>query len=131
VGTDDAAGCVYFMASPSRGTERYLYRSKLDGSGQPERVTPSDQPGTHTYDLAPGAGMAFHTWSQFDAPPVTDVVSLPAHKSLRALTDPSKLKAKLPEIVTSPVEFLTVDVSAGVTLGGWMLKPPSFAPSAK
>jgi len=131
MGVDEAAGYVYFIASPSSGIERYLYRSKLDGSGQPERVTPSDQRGTHTYDLAPGAHMAFHTWSQFDAPTVTDVVSLPAHKSLRGLTDPSKLKAKLPEIITSPVEFLTVDVSGGVTLDGWMLKPPSFDPSRK
>src|SRR6266542_3477235 len=129
VGTDEAAGCLYFIASPSNATERYLYRATLDGSGAPERVTPSDQRGTHTYDLAPGGRMAFHTWSQFDTPPVTDVVSLPAHKSLRALTDPSKLKSKLGEVITSPVEFLTVNVSGGVTLDGWMLKPPSFDPS--
>ncbi len=131
VGTDEATGYIYFIASPSNATERYLYRSKLDGSGAPERVTPSAQRGTHTYDLAPGGRMAFHTWSQFDMPPVTDVVSLPAHTSLRALTDPSKLKSKLPDIVTSPVEFLTVNVSGGVTLDGWMLKPPSFDASRR
>jgi dipeptidyl-peptidase-4 len=131
VGIDEAAGDLYFIASPSNATERYLYRSKLDGSGSPVRVTPSDQRGTHTYDLAPGGRMAFHTWSQFDAPPITDVVSLPTHKSLRALTDPSKLQSKLSGIVTSPVEFLTVPVAGGVTLDGWMLKPPSFDPSRK
>jgi dipeptidyl-peptidase 4 len=130
-GIDEASGYLYFIASPSSATERYLYRSKLDGSGSPERVTPPDQRGTHTYDLAPGGRMAFHTWSQFDAPPITDVISLPAHTSLRALTDPSKLKAKLSDIVTSPVEFLTVPVAGGITLDGWILKPPSFDPSRK
>ena len=64
VGVDDAQGWLYFIASPSNPTQRYLYRSKLDGSGTPERVTPADQPGTHTYDVAPGAHLAFHTWSQ-------------------------------------------------------------------
>jgi dipeptidyl-peptidase-4 len=131
VGADEAAGYVYFTASPGNATERYLYRSKLDGTGAPERVTPADQRGTHTYDFTPTARRAFHTWSQFDAPPVTDVISLPEHKSLRTLTDPSKLKAKLPEIVTSPVEFLTVTVSGGIALDGWMLKPPSFDASRK
>ena len=45
--------------------------------GTPERVTPSDQPGWHSYDMAPGGRMAFHTYSQFDRPPVIDVVALP------------------------------------------------------
>jgi dipeptidyl-peptidase-4 len=81
VGTDEAEGWLYFLASPSNATERYLYRSKLDGSGAPERVTPADQKGTHAYDLAPGGRMAFHTWSQFDRHPVMDVVALPAHRS--------------------------------------------------
>ena len=130
-GVDDASEYVYFVASPENATERYLYRAKLDGSGTPERVTPPGQRGTHTYELAPGGRMAFHTWSQFDAPPVTDVVSLPGHQVLRTLTDPSKLRSKLPEIVTSAVDFLTVTVSGGTTLDGWMLKPPSFDASRK
>ena len=131
VGTDEDAGWLYFRASPSNATERYLYRSRLDGSGSPERVTPQDQPGTHTYDLSPGGSLAFHTWSAFDRPPTTDVVALPAHRSLRALTDSSALRAKLTDVLKPPVEFLTVDVGGGVVLDGWMLKPSSFDPSRK
>ncbi len=131
VGTDDAAGWLYFLASPTNATERCLYRSKLDGSGTPERVTPSDQSGTHGYDIAPGGRMAFHTWSQFDRPPVTDVVSLPAHQSLRALIDPSGLQKTLADVITSPVEFLTVNIGDHVVLDGWMLKPPSFDAARK
>ena len=131
VGTDDGSGWLYFLASPSNATERYLYQSKLDGSGVPERVTPPDQPGSHSYDLAPGGRMAFHTWSQFDRPPVTDVVALPVHRSLRALTDPKPLQAKLGDVITSPVEFFTVDVGSQVVLDGWMLKPPAFDASRK
>jgi dipeptidyl-peptidase-4 len=131
VGTDDRSGWLYFLASPSNATERYLYRSRLDGSGTPERVTPSDQPGWHSYDMAPGARMAFHTYSQFDRPPVIDVVALPVHRSLRALTDPKPLQAKLADVITSPVEFFTVDVGNHVVLDGWMLRPPAFDASRK
>ena len=131
VGTDEAGGWLYFLASPTNATERYLYRSKLDGSGTPERVTPADRRGTHTYDLAPGGRLAFHTWSQMDRPPVQDVIELPSHRSLRALTDVSALEAKLATVLKAPTEFLTVDVGGGVVLDGWMLKPSSFNAARK
>jgi dipeptidyl-peptidase 4 len=131
VGTDPRDGWLYFLASPSNATDRYLYRSKLDGTGTPERVTPADQPGTHKYDLAPGGAMAFHTWSQFDRAPAIDVVALPAHRSLRALTNPAPLQAKLAAVVKPPIEFLKVDVGGDVVLDGWMLKPPAFDPARK
>ena len=130
-GLDEAQGWLYFIASPTNATERYLYRSKLDGSGVPERVTPADSPGTHIYNVAPGGRLAFHTWSQFDRPPAMDVVELPSHKSLRPLTDPTPLIKKLTEVIPKPVEMLKVDVGGGVVLDGWMLKPPSFDAARK
>jgi dipeptidyl-peptidase-4 len=45
---DETGGWLYYIASPDNATQRYLYRSRLDGSGKPERVTPNDAPGTHT-----------------------------------------------------------------------------------
>jgi dipeptidyl-peptidase-4 len=131
VGLDEANGWLYFLASPGNAIQRYLYRSKLDGSGTPERVSPADQPGTHVYDMAPGGRLAFHTWSRFDSPPVMDVVALPAHTSLRQLTDPSALTTKLTTVLKPPVEFLTVDIGGGITLDGFMLKPPSFDSARK
>jgi dipeptidyl-peptidase 4 len=131
VGTDDAQGWLYFVASPSNPTQRYLYRSRLDGSGKPERVTPADQPGTHSYDLAPGGRLAFHTWSQFNRPPAMDVVELPGHRSLRPLTDPSALRSKLAEVLKTPTEFIKVDLGGDVVLDGWMLKPSFFDASRR
>lgn len=130
-GMDEAAGWLYFTASPDDATARYLYRSRLDGAGVPERVTPPDAAGTHGYVVAPGGRLAFHTWSRVDTPPTTDVIDLPAHRSLRALTDTSALVAKLVTVTKPPVEFFTVDVGQGVTLDGWMLKPSHFDPSRR
>ncbi len=131
VGTDEKEGFLYFMASPTDATQRYLYRSKLDGTGSPERVTPADQPGTHTYNLAPGGRLAFRTYSRFDVPPKMEVVELPSHKSLRPLTDPSALVARVSGLLQPPVEFLKVDVGGGVVLDGWMVKPADFSPARK
>ena len=43
VAVDEQRGWLYFLASPENATQRYLYRSKLDGSGALERVTPKEQ----------------------------------------------------------------------------------------
>ena len=131
VTVDEKAGVVYFLASPQSPTERYLYRASLEGFSTPVRVTPADQTGWHTYTPAPGAKLAFHTFSSFDRVPVMDVVSLPDHKSLRKLTDPAPLQAKLADMLTPAVEFVKVPIGDGVTLDGWILKPASFDPSKK
>jgi dipeptidyl-peptidase 4 len=131
LGVDAAEEWVYVIASPDEPTRRYLYRTRASGQGAPERVTPADQPGTHSYRLAPGGRMAFHTWSRFDVPPVTEVVELPSHRVLRPLTDTTALRKTLAPVLATPVEFFTVAVGDGVTLDGWMLKPANFSPERK
>ncbi|NQW05281.1 MAG: S9 family peptidase [Acidobacteria bacterium] len=128
-GLDETAGWLYLLASPTNATQAYLYRSRLDGTGVPERVTPGDQPGSHSYDLAPGGRMAFHTYSSFDRLPTMDVVALPTHRSLRQLTNTQAVSAKVAPLLSPPAEFFAVDVGGGVTLDGWMLKPAAFDPS--
>jgi dipeptidyl-peptidase-4 len=130
-GFDEAAGWVYFRASPDNATQRYLYRSRLDGTGIPERVTPLTQPGTHEYNLSPNGRFAFHTYSRFDVPPTTEVVSLPDHGSRRTLAQTSALAATLAPILTPPVEFFRVGIRNGISLDGWMLKPSSFDPTRR
>jgi dipeptidyl-peptidase-4 len=131
VGVDEAGGWLYFLASPQNATQRYLYRSRLDGAGAPERMTPDDQSGTHTYDAAPNARLSFHTYSSIDRLPVTDVVDLATHRALRTLTDPSAVAAKLASVLKQPAEFFKIDIGEGVTLDGWMLKPPDFDASRR
>lgn len=125
-GFDEQAGFMYFRASPDNAGQRYLYRARLDGGSEPERVTPKDQPGTHRYDVSPNGKMAFHTWSQFERPPVMQVIELPSHKPLRALTDPSALAAKVAPLLNPAAEFFRIDIGGGVQLDGYMVKPSHF-----
>jgi len=131
VGIDEQARVAYFLASPSNAPQKYLYRASLDGGSVPVRVTPQDEPGTHGYTLAPGAKLAFHTYSRFDRPSSMDLVSLPDHQVKRGITDVGPLEKTLAGIISPPVEFLKVDVGNGVTLDGWMMKPRAFDPSRK
>jgi len=128
---DEASGWTCYIASPENATERYLYRSRLDGTGRPERLTPATQPGTHSYNIAPGARYAFHTRSSFGEPPVVDLISLPDHKTVRTLAANEKVHANVERLRRMPVEFFKVDIGDGVTLDAWMMKPPGFDPSKK
>ncbi len=130
-GFDEKGGWMYFRASPDNAGQRYLYRTKLDGSGAPERITPATQPGTHRYDVSPSGLLAFHTYSTFEAPPVVNVIELPSHKPLRALTDPSALAAKVKPLLNPPAEFFRIDIGDGVMLDGYMIKPSAFDASKK
>ncbi len=128
---DEKAGQVEFMASPENPTQSYLYRIPLDGSGRPIRVTPLDQPGTHHYQFSPGGQWAFHTFSSFGRPSVTELVSMPDHRVLRTLEGNARLRAKLDALEGDRGEFFRVEIGGGVVLDGWCLKPPGFDPTKK
>jgi dipeptidyl-peptidase-4 len=130
-GADIPHGWLYFMASPENATQSYLYRSNLDGTGRPLRVTPTDQPGWHTYNVSPDRQWAIHTYSRFDMPPRTELISLPDHHVAKTLTDNPELRAKVASLTESPVQFLRVDIGDGVVLDGYMLKPANFDPNRK
>jgi dipeptidyl-peptidase 4 len=131
VGADADQNWIYYMASPENATQSYLYRTRLDGKEKTERVTPANQPGTHTYQVSPDLRWAVHEYSTFDTPPVTDLVRLPDHQSERVLEDNRKLRSTTNQLVLSPTEFLRVDLGGGVTLDGWLIKPRNFDPSKK
>ncbi|MBA7713769.1 Dipeptidyl aminopeptidase 4 [subsurface metagenome] len=128
---DEAGGWFYYYASPDNATQKYLYRVRLDGTGEPERVTSMNQPGTHDYDFSPDAKWAFHTYSTFDTPPVTELVQLPKHRVVRVLEDNKELRNKMESLLSQPTEFFQLEIGGGVVMDAWMIKPGDFDPSRK
>ncbi len=128
---DSANGFFYFLASPTDSIRAYLYRSPLDGSKAPERLTPADETGRHTYDVSPNGAFAIHSFSSAAHPPTYDIVQLPSHKVARTLVNNDTLVAKEKTINPQPVEFLQTTVSGGVKLNTFMIKPPNFDPAKK
>ena len=58
------------------------------------RVSPPDQPGTHSYEMSKDGRWAFHTYSRFGQPPVIELVRLPEHKVVRVLADNASLRGQ-------------------------------------
>jgi dipeptidyl-peptidase 4 len=69
-GISQAAGCVYFIASPDDPLRRYLYRAAFDGSAI-SRVTPTSAEflGTNAYSVSSDGNYAIHTFSAAHCPP--------------------------------------------------------------
>jgi dipeptidyl-peptidase 4 len=130
-GVDEKAGWLYYIASPENATQRYLYRTELSGNGKPERLSPVGQPGTHSYSIAPSSTWAFHTYSTMSSPPAVELVHLPDHRPVRQLAPNATVTANVKQLDTKQPEFFKVDIGDGVTLDGWMIKPPNFDASQR
>jgi dipeptidyl-peptidase 4 len=130
-GVDEKSGWLYYIASPDNATQRYLFRTKLSGNGETERVSPAAQAGSHNYSIAPNATWAFHTYSNISSPPVVELIHLPDHQIVRVLAANSATIARVKELDVTPPEFIKADIGGGVTLDGWMIKPPHFDSSKR
>jgi dipeptidyl-peptidase 4 len=130
-GVDERGGWLYFIASPQNATQRYLYRAPLDGSSDPVRVTPATFDGTNTYNISPDGKHAFHGFSSFDNPGLRELVTLPDHSVIRPTANSAAIREKVAPLLNPPVEFFKVDAGGGVTVDGYLIKPPTFDPSKK
>ena len=131
LGTDATGEYVYHYASPQNPTQLYLYRTSLKRPGVTTRVTPADQPGTHSYSISPNGRYAVHTWSSFGSPPTIELITLPDHQRVRVLQDNAQLRSRVAGLEQGPREFFRVDIGDGVKLDGWMIKPPGFDQTKK
>ena len=130
-GVDVRERWVYYIASPENPTQRFMFRSPLDGSGLAEQLTSAILPGTHSYNISPDATYAFHTWSSFGDPPRIELISLPDHNQIRVIATNQRVRDILESEKKSPVEFFTVQTSDGMNLEGYVMKPANFDPGKK
>ncbi len=126
---DDDGGWAYFMASPEDPTARFLYRTKLDGKGALERVSPTGSAGSNKYQISEDARWAIHSFSSRDQVSRTDLVSLPDHTVRRVLEDNAEVQAAFDAVARGPIETFRVSIEDGIEVDGWMMKPPDFDPA--
>ena len=68
-------GNLYFIASPTNATQRYLYAARLDGDGSVRRITPDEPARTHTATtFRPTAAGRCTRGHHFQSPPKTEIV---------------------------------------------------------
>lgn len=127
---DEKNNLVYFTASPNNATQKYLYKTKLDGKGKLEMITPSVLPGTHSYQISPNGLFARHSYNSSVVSPVTEWMNF---KTNNPLTMEGSITNQLgrQEAQKNKVEFFKVTTEDGVEMDGWMKKPTNFNPSKK
>lgn len=127
---DEKGGYVYYIASPKNFTQRYLFRSRINGKSVAERISPDDIEGQFSYQMSTDAKWAITTFQNSTTPNKISVVSLPEHKDVTILEDNSKVKAKYDALNFTPKEFFKIDIG-DIELDGWMIKPVGFDSSKK
>jgi dipeptidyl-peptidase-4 len=124
---DEKANTIYFIASPTNATQKYLYKTKLDGKGKLELVSPATQQGTHEYSISPNGKYAEHGFSNTSTRPTEELIELATNKPLGEKGKPLAMGST----AAKKVEFFKVKTEEGIELDGWMVKPNDFDASKK
>jgi dipeptidyl-peptidase-4 len=126
---DSKKGYVYYLASPNNATQKYLYKTKLNGKGKTELLSPESLKGSHDYSFSSNGSYAEHTFSNHYTPRTKEFVSVANHK---ALTKEESIVANLKKIEKKPTtEFFTITTENNIKMDGWMVKPTNFDPNKK
>jgi dipeptidyl-peptidase-4 len=122
-------GYVYYMASPDNATQKYLYRTKLNGKGKNELLSPESLKGTHDYSISSNGMYAGHVFSNHYTPYSKEFITLANHK---ALTEKESIVNNLKKLEEKPTtEFFTITTTDNVEMDGWMVKPTNFDSNKK
>ena len=122
---------MYFTASPDDPGQRYLFRTSLDGSSKPVRVTPASFDGSNSYYMSKDTSWAMHTFSKFGTPPMKEIIKVSDHSNVKTLVENTALKEKLATEQLPTHEFFTVNARDGVELDGYIMFPANMDKSKK
>ncbi|WP_462178665.1 S9 family peptidase [Pseudoalteromonas gelatinilytica] len=122
---------MYFTASPDDPGQRYLFRTSLDGSSKPMRVTPASFDGSNSYYMSKDTSWAMHTFSKFGTPPMKEIIKVSDHSNVKTLVENTALKEKLATEQLPTHEFFTVNARDGVELDGYIMFPANMDKSKK
>jgi len=126
---DEKSGYVYFYASPGNATQQYLYRTKLDGSGAAQRLSPMNETGWHEYEISPTGEFAQHEFSNYYTPSANEWVSLPLHKAINGENVQAMIAKS--DSAKSNIHFFSITTDNSVSMDAWMALPDNFDSTKK
>jgi len=127
---DEVSGYIYFMASPGNATQSYLYRSRLNGKGTAELLSPANERGTHVYNISSGAKYAEHTFSNYYTYYTKEWITLPNHKPLDSLHTMEKAIANANKS-KSNITYFKIKNAENTEMDAFMVKPKNFDSTKK
>ena len=128
---DEKNGWLYYMAAAENVAQRYLFRSKLDGSVMHQRITPETFAGINRYQMSDDGQWAIHSHSSFSQPIQKRLVKIDGHHEQHMLMDNHELIEKLTKLNKPNSEFFQVTAQDGVVLDGYIMRPADFDANKK
>lgn len=123
---NDKTKTIYFKASPTDATQRYLYETNLN-SKKTKRVTPEVFDGTNEYSFSTDAMYAKHTNSNINRDYNTRLIALAGHKKILP-QEADSFQEPQRDYTMEKFKVTTLD---GIEMDGIMAKPLDFDPSKK
>jgi dipeptidyl-peptidase-4 len=128
MGVDERGGWVYFGGTREGPAERHVYRVRLDGRGEIQKL--SREPGTHNAAVSPAGTYYLDMYSTVTTPTVTRLHRADGTE-VRTLVDNARAREALGRLAVNAPEFFTIRAQDGTELNAWMIKPAGFDPSRK
>jgi dipeptidyl-peptidase-4 len=128
---DEKNGWIYYIAAADNVAQRYLFRSKLDGSLSHQRITPATFTGVNHYQMSANGQWAIHSHSRFDQPTQKRLIQVDNHQQRQLLMDNKSLIQKLAKLSQPSHEFFQVNAQDGLVLDGYLIRPADFDPTKK
>jgi dipeptidyl-peptidase-4 len=125
-GYDEKSKSFYYQSAEPTPMERRVNR--IDMNGKITVLSPAS--GTSKASFSSSFTYFANTWSSYGNPYICTLRDGNG-KEIRTLEDNKRSRAALAGFNISAVETLSVQTRDGVTLNGWMIRPPDFDPSGK
>ncbi|MEH6610733.1 MAG: DPP IV N-terminal domain-containing protein [Halioglobus sp.] len=125
IGVDDSERWVYFYAKKDSLIDQHVYRVNLEDK-LVEKLT--DKAGWHSWQLSPNAYYALATHSDARTPQSLSVVSAAGEEVLPVVAESVPAFG---EYAMTHTEFVSFTTDDGISLNGFIIKPPNFDPSKK
>lgn len=120
---DEVEGRILFTASVPGPVRTYLFMARLDGEGDPVRLT--TEPGSHRVSVSPDGRHFTDSWSNLEQP--TQVALRDATGALVRVIDDNPVPA-LADWELADVTHHRIETPDGVTLDAHLYLPPDFDP---
>ena len=137
---DEKRGWIYWMGSEFNATQRYLYRSRLDGKGKSENISLSmSRPelkrveGQYSYTMGPNMDYAVERFNNAETAPQTRIVRMDKKGKWsveKLLEDNHEAVEAFKSYGLNFKEFAKAK-SGNWDLDAWIIKPKDFDPNKK
>lgn len=122
VAVDEANNRLYYTSTEDSPLERHLYSVSLDGKKK-KKLT--KEPGVHQVTVSSAGNYFVDTYSNSTTPSKT-VLADASGKVVKVVEDNARLQARFGKLNVSTPEWFSFEAEAGLSLNGWMIKPPDF-----